>query len=234
MQKLVQKQKKATRAELERDQRKKAQAKLRALRANIREAKQRKRVRLKEVTSNCREAQRVISARAKSARARLSASIQRTRAKARTVCDVTRTDVRRAALAVIGEAIRDLETERAEQHQLRAWTRPQEKKSDARTSARRARELQQESDDEVRNNLEDPGLLIVWEAVKHKIKARGRTSRTEAFAEWLAEHPGEAYEIQEADAVRALEELERQERQLAKALGRRRYVEPEGLAAVPF
>jgi hypothetical protein len=234
MSKLVEKQKKQTRAELEREQRKKAAGKLRTLRGQIKEAKTRRRVRLKEVTGTCRDARRVISARAKRARARLNASIARTRDRARTVCEVARGDARQETLAEIDRALQALEAERSEQRQLRAWSADPKKKGNRSTSARAAKERAQESDDEVRNNIEDPGMLIVWKKMKHKIRPRGRTPRTEAFFEWAAEHPAQVYEIQEADAVRHLEELERKERVLAGALKRARYVEPPGLEAVPF
>ena len=54
--------------------------------------------------------------------------------------------------------------------------------------------------------------------MKHKIKPGTHRSRTEAFIEWAAEHAPQVYAIQEADAVRHLEQLEREERQLARAL----------------
>ena len=74
----------------------------------------------------------------------------------------------------------------------------------------------------------------VWEKVKARIKPRGRTSRTEVFAEWVAENASDVYAIQEADAEKRLHELERQEFLLSKALKRARYERPAGLEAVPF
>lgn len=227
---LAKKQLAQTRAEMERDLRKRAMQRLAALRSELKTARAQKRARLKQVGCECRHARKRISARAKAARARLNASIARTREQAKNLCTASKGQARHETLQKIESAMTALDTERATQRQLAAWTRPttSTKQSKARAESR------SESDDEVRNNLEEPGLLIVWDAVKHKIKGRGRTSRTEAFAEWVAEHPSEVYEIQEADAHRQILALEREERLLSKALKRTRYREPAGLAAVPF
>ncbi len=58
-------------------------------------------------------------------------------------------------------------------------------------------------------------------------------ARTEAFFEWAAEHAGDVYAIQEADAVRHLAELERQERALSRAV-RKGGRALSALDAVPF
>ncbi len=120
------------------------------------------------------------------------------------------------------------------------WTRPKTcatPKGQARDGKR------QESDCEVAVNIDDPGRHVVWEHVKRKIKAGPRRTRTEAFYEWAADHQGEVYEIQEADAEKALRfgALEREERRMArevKKAGRYKRRSPEELAemlaAVPF
>lgn len=133
----------------------------------------------------------------------------------------------------IDQAVRRLNEEQAEQRRLRIWA-GKAPPAGTPTGRGRSQERRTESDDEVLANIDDPALHVVWEHVKAKIRPKGRSSRTEVFAEWVAEHSAEVYEIIEADAVRHLEQLERQERQLAKALGRKRYREPEGLEAVPF
>ena len=225
-------QKKQTRAELEREGRRRAQRELQALRAQLKAARAQRKVRLKAVTANCRAARRSISQRAKQARARLNASIARTRTNARTLCSASRGQAKHETLSAMDKALAALERERVEQKKLRIWL---DKSPSSRAQAGRGRaERQSESDHDVANNIDDPGLRIVWEAVKSKIRPRGRTSRTEVFAEWVAEHPSDVYAIQEADAERALHALERQELLLAKALKRARYEAPRELAAVPF
>jgi|SRR3990172_312214 len=221
-----------TKKELERDQRKAARAKLQALRAEIRSARQRRREKLRAVGTSCRTARTVISERAKKARARLSDSIKRTRDKARSLCSSARGSARLETLLDIDKAIGKLQEEQAEQARLRAWTDRRKPKG---AVVRSAREVRSESDDEVLANLDDPGLQVVWEKVKHRIKPGRHRSRTEAFAEWAAEHVSDVYRIQEADAEAHLLKLERDERRLAGALAKPgRYREPAGLEAVPF
>lgn len=230
--KLAARQLRQTRAELERAARKQASEKLRALRGALKTARAERRERLKSVTSTCRAARTQIAHRAKQARARLNASIKRTREQARNVCGVARGTAKRETLAKLDTALGALDRERAEQRSLRIWLEPSRASSPSKGG--RAREQRAESDDEVAANIDDPGLRIVWEKVKARIKPRARTSRTEVFAEWVAEHAADVYAIQEADAERALHELERQEVLLSKALKRARYTEPPGLSAVPF
>ncbi len=78
------------------------------------------------------------------------------------------------------------------------------------------KERQQESDCEVEANIDDPALRVVWEHVKHKIKATPRQSRTESFYQWVHDHSADVYALQEADAERALHQLEEEERRMTR------------------
>lgn len=207
-----------TRKENERDLRRRGRQRLKELRQQVREAKQRRRARLREVSANCRAARRDITRRAKHARERLRQSVERTRARAQDVCSAARGRASQETLAAIKQRLEALEAERVEQHRLRLWARPAGRVLAGGRA--RAREQLEESDEEVEANLDDPGLRVVWRAVKGRIKGSKRRSRTEAFAEWAAEHLAEVYAIQEADAVAHLEQLEEQERKLASALKR--------------
>jgi hypothetical protein len=227
-----------TRRDMERDLKRRDREKLRTLRESIRAAKRSRRTRLREVSAQCLEARRTNMERAKRARERLRDSIRRTRERARGLCTVSRGEAYTTTLHEIEKAVGALEEERALQRQLAAWTKPT---SCPLPRSPKARERRQESDCEVAANIDDPGLRVVWEHVKHKIKAGPRRTRTEAFLEWAHDHAGEVYAIQEADAERALVELEREERRLARELGkagRYRKRSPEELAellaAVPF
>jgi hypothetical protein len=227
-----------TRRDMERDLKRRDREKLRALRTSIRNAKRSRRTKLREVGTQCREARRRNMDRAKRARERLRESIRRTRERARGLCTVSRGEAYSTTLHEIEKAVGALEEERSLQRQLAVWTKPS---SCALPRSAKARERRQESDCEVAANIDDPGLRVVWEHVKQKIKAGSRRSRTEAFLEWAHEHPGEVYAIQEADAERALVELEREERRMSRELkkaGRYRKRSPEDLsellAAVPF
>lgn len=221
---LAARQRAQTKRELERDQRRKARARLVELRTQLKAAKQRKRERMKQVSCNCKKARNRIRARARAARKRLSASIQRTKLRAKELCGLARHEARAEGLAEIGRTIDALNEERKTQTVLRTWTAPP-----ARHPQRSRREVATESDDVVRANIDDPGLRIVWEHVKSRIKAGPRRSRTEAFFEWAAEHTADVYAIQEADAEREIRELEREYRALAKTGSRR-----PARTAVPF
>lgn len=226
------------RREMERHLKDRDRKKLKALRESIRNAKRLRQTRVREVAAQCRSARVVNMQRAKRARQRLRESILRTRERAKGLCAVSRGEVRSQTLREIEKAVGALEEERALQRTLAIWTKPTQC---AVPRGRAARERREESDCEVAANLDDPGLRIVWERMKHKIKAGPRRSRTEAFVEWANEHPSEVYEIQEADAERALRQLEEEERRLArevKKAGRYSKRSPEELermlAGVPF
>jgi len=102
-----------------------------------------------------------------------------------------------------------------------------------KTTTRRttARERGQESDDEVRSNL-DPELVPVFNKIRKHIKGSPRKSRTEAFLQWVEENTGDVFAIMQHNADRELAKLlaeeERAHRELKRARGGR------SLAAVPF
>ena len=80
------------------------------------------------------------------------------------------------------------------------WTPPKEK------LRRTATEARQESDDEVRRNIE-PELEVVWRKVKRSIRGDARRSRTEAFQEWAEANPAEVERIQWEAAERDVDRM---------------------------
>jgi hypothetical protein len=72
-----------------------------------------------------------------------------------------------------------------------------------------------ESDSEVENNLPED-LIRVWRAVRTRIKAGARRSRTETFLEWVEEHRGEVQRIIDSQIEREVEELVRNEAELRR------------------
>ncbi len=230
---LARRQLKQTKAEQARALKQRVKAELARLRTEVAAAKKQKAAKLKSVGAHCRAQRKLISERAKRARQRLNQSIARTRERGRNVCSSARGDAQLSTLTAIEAAAARLEAELGEQRKLRAWARPASTRS---TPGRaNARERAQESDGEVLANIDDPGLRIVWEAVKHRVKPGGRRSRTEAFFEWAAEHPSEVYEIQEKDAIAHLAELERREKKLAGSMRKgTEAVRRALLEAVPF
>lgn len=129
--------------------------------------------------------------------------------------------------AAILDAVKAYAAERGHQASLR--------REPGRPARVVVRERLSESDDEVRNNI-DPELMPVWEAVKRRIKPGERSSRTEAFLQWVHDHAGEAQRIMaehhEEEAEREYRSMLARESRLAKAVktGRRA---PE-LEPVPF
>lgn len=178
----------------EREQRAASKRRLAELRAELRRKKKDKRARLAAVKAHCRAERVAAGERVRMMReaARLEASERaaRMRADARSSCVVERDavaiDLERAKAAVEAEKKRQAEA-RSQARAERIWSRSD--KSAPRSSARTRRS---ESDDEVRANL-PPEYLGAFERVRRQIKGSARKSRTEAFLEWLEEHPEEVF-----------------------------------------
>ena len=232
---LGKRQKAETAKETDAELRRRARSHLGSLRSQLVKAKKERASKVRAVSSTCRQQRKAISARAKQARSRLNASIARTRDKAKSVCSSARGEAYSSTLDAIERAAASLSNELAQQATLRIWAKPARAKPGPSPRVR-SRERAEESDDSVESNISDPGLLVVWRAVRGKIRAGKHRSRTEAFFEWAADHPAQVYEIQEADAVAHLEQLERRERQLAGAIrkGGARKLREVLDAAVPF
>lgn len=113
--------------------------------------------------------------------------------------------------------------EKGFEQKMRAHERPRALRST--TGERR-----QESDDEVRTNLQ-PDMVPVFNAVRRFIKGAPRKSRTEAFLQWAEENPGEVFELLQHDADRYLAQLLDEQARTERTL-RRRKLPP--LSAVPF
>ncbi len=110
--------------------------------------------------------------------------------------------------------------EKGFEHKMRAAERP-------RTLRSTTGERRQESDDEVRSNLQ-PDMVPVFNAVRKHIKGGPRKSRTEAFMQWAEENPGEVYEAMQHDADKYLAQLLAEEARTTRELRRR------SVAGVPF
>lgn len=235
---LAQKQLKQTRADMERDLKRRDREKLQRLRVAIRDATHAKQERVRGVRTQCKaEAQR-LKQRAALARQRLRESIQRMRERAKGICAVNVADTRHATGEAIAKAVAELQSERGYQASLKAWTRPT---SCALPRGQKAREARGESDCEVAANIEDAGLRAVWERVKHRVKASPRSTRTETFLHWAHDNPADVEQIQYEEEEKAVRELIKQEHKMRQALDRpQRYAKktPEELAEllrdVPF
>lgn len=219
----IARQKSQLRKELERDFRKRQRAELGRLRRELKDARVQRRDLRKSVRNRCRTERRALTERAKAARVALREAVKQARKQNRSACARARREGDERTLNQIERAIAALERERAEQLRLRIW---EGKTPRVRADVRRA-----ESDDEVRNNLDDPMLRGAFEAVKHKIKPGLRSTRTEAFLQWAHDHPQQVYELSEGALEQSIAQLIRDEKKQRAAMRR---PAPRYLEAVPF
>lgn len=172
-------------------------------------------------------------------RERINREVANMRAQARRVCELRKRAVRSAGLSVRARKAAELEAERRLQRELsRTAKHAEERKA---KFGRSAREAKAESDDHVRQNI-DEELLPVWERVKGSIRGNTHQSRTEAFLEWVESNPGDALALQQeaadVDVRRLLAEQAQAERDAATR--RKRSYKPtaaelaEYLEGVPF
>lgn len=202
------------RRELERraaaELRRRDRERLAALRAAIRTAREARRQRIREARELCKSARAKLRARVAAAREALRAAREALRAAPQTCA----TNLERARVLEAYNAARDaLAIELAKRSADRA--RKREERQDARIWNRDRKlstraERRAESDDEVRNNL-PPELVPLWEQRKGKIKASRLRSRTEAFLEWVHDHPGAVAELHAKAEAAELARLERAE-----------------------
>jgi len=157
----------------------------------------------------------------KKATALRHAARQAKREAAREKCRLDREHIEAEAKAKIEQAEREAAAERAFRAELAGMAKAQ--RSKPRVTSRERRD---ESDDEVRDNL-PAELLLLWEREKRRIKATPKRTRTEAFLEWVHEHPDAQLEAQ-LGALPSDEEMRRAE--AAYMAERRGMVEAE----VPF
>lgn len=220
MNRLVRRQKAETKRMTEAGLRKAARERLRALRARIGELRVERRERLQE-----------IRAKAKANVQRYRERIAELRAELRAVIAAKREEIQSSRLAAfstraamdkaIHAAVREWADERQVQLEVR---RAEGRTRKAQASRISMKERRAEGDDEVRNNL-DAELLPVWDAVKSKIRATERKSRTEAFLQWAHDHPADVQHIiaqhAETEADREWFEMLAEEEELKKALAGR-------------
>ena len=230
-------QRRQARAELERDRKKRDRAKLKKLRAHLRDAKKLKRLRLREVIQACAAARRRLRERRKELAARYRAELaglqERERLASRRRCDGAKSKARAKGADRVQRAAAALSAERRHQDTLRLWAKPNPLKQ----RGNRRGESLTESDSQVANNLPSD-LLPVWRAMKSRIKGTPRRSRTEAFLEWVEEHKGEVQRILDKQIEADVAALVEQEAELRANIMRpahyRRMSDRELASDVPF
>jgi hypothetical protein len=213
-----------------------ARARLRELKEHLRMARAAHKGRVSEVRAACRADKVAVRQRVKAmrelVRLELAARVRDEHAGAVQACMIRHEQAR----AEVRTPREKLAEEKRYQKELRRIERLyiQQRKEVKRASRR---ERMQESDDAVRGNI-PPEYIPLWERVKGKIRAGDRKSRTEAFMQYVEEHPAEMLEVLEdrTDALmRDLERQEREHRKLARARPRRRAAVAAGAEEeVPF
>ena len=238
--------------DIERDEKRKARALLAELRTLLKDARDKRKVSIRQARERCRshrlETRERLRAHRLQVLADLRATLKAEREAARAQCSA-RLDEARSIKDEIERSKAKVDAERKYQREMRVIERNHRARTkDAPTST--ARERQGESDDAVRANI-PADLVPLFERVKRMIKVKPgeRRTRTEAFLEYAEEHPEEVLEVIEEEATRKLAELEKREHAAAKELERLAKRERTGtagrgarlprapaaeLAAVPF
>lgn len=191
----------AVRRAIEKGLREKQRARLAELRAAIKAKRASKRAAVKGARLGCKLARRLIADECRTKRERARETCAAAVAKARTTGE---REVEAALAALVDE--------RALQAAGRRLARASKATAQARARTRRI-----ETDDEVKANV-PVELHAVYDRVKRGLPRKERASRTEVFMEWVAEHADEVAAIQADEDFRALAELEREERRLAREL----------------
>ena len=226
--------------DIQRQHRREAKEKLAHLRAQIRTTRERRRGAMRGAKERCRFERLAARERVRALRLRvledLKATVRAERLAARQTCSARvgdaraiKDEVQRARAALLAERKYQADLRRIESaHRQRRREAPGVARGERRG----------ESDDEVRSNI-PPDLALLFERVKRSIKASPRMSRTEAFLKYAEEHPAEVLNVIDDQTDALIRELERKEREAARALRRGpsraapRYTSEE-LAAVPF
>jgi hypothetical protein len=164
------------------------------LREAVKEARAHKRARLVQIRKRCRARMLSNRERATEARRKLRERLAQTKAKAREACQLARAKATESDLDNLDRALSRLIEERDAIGELRRRARAL-KDPRGRAGGLRAAELREESDDMVRNDIEDPTLLAVFDRIRHKIKGSKNRTRTEAFFEHIHDHPEEVDEV---------------------------------------
>jgi hypothetical protein len=209
--------------------------KLEQLTGALRTARARRKKALQATVRSCKGWRQHAAARIKERRreelARLQVEAEQLRQQARNRCQSRRETIRTAGGRVVARKTALLKEERELQAQLKRLAKDASLKA-ARHKAS-AKERRAESDDYVRGNL-PPELVGVFDRVKGKITGSARRTRTEAFLEWVQEHPEDVLRHQEHAADRDVAALVAEHHATAARLrkGKRHYVELAD--AVPF
>lgn len=190
------------RRELRRQARERQRETIPKLRAVVRGRKAAKQKRIAKCRLDCKRRRAKVQREALRAREQLRERIKRAKQVARDACGTCKVSATDRGLDELDRAFAKVQAEREAIAELR---RKAAQLSDPRGRAggRKAAELRAESDDEVRRNVaDDPDLAALWDAsTKSKFKASAHRNRTEAFLEYVQDHPEELDELRAKQAA---------------------------------
>lgn len=159
------------------------------LRKSIKRTKARKAKRLTNCKREAEKARARYRASALRARNGLTTRLAALRDKLKAASNKCRGRARADALAELDRALAAIDQEREAIAALRRKA-AQLRDSSKRAGGLRAAELRAESDEEVQRELpDDPAWHEAWRSVRSKIQATPHRSRTEAFFEYVHDHP---------------------------------------------
>jgi hypothetical protein len=181
------------------------------LRASVDQARKRKLEAVAHADALCELASRRLQRSIAARRAALEAEIAAERSAATALCQRSKARARATgdeAVVRAKDLLRWEKTQRPTKRQMRG-------------SALTAAERRQESDSEVAQNIGHE-FLPVWNKVRRHIRAGERSSRTEAFYQWMHDHPSEVERItiDHAERLAAATEPESEEDYRARTSSR--------------
>jgi len=200
-----------------RDLRRRDRESLKRLKEDIAEARAKRRATMRKVVKRCQQKRMALRERIKKLRKvereRVNRIVESMKLEARSQCSARKARAREAGLK--GEA--KAKEQHSARKQLNRDIRAAEAHREKRERKFRANpaELQRESDDRVRANI-DAAMVPVFNRVRRTIKGNQRRSRTEAFLEWAEENPAEVLAIQQEATDRELKRLLREQQRAQK------------------
>ena len=207
--------------QITREHKHQAREKITHLRAQLGDARRRRKTALRDAKERCRAERLAARERARALRIRVLEELRETmraeRAGARQACTV-RMGEARGIKDQIARARAELLAEKHYQADLRRIDSANKKRRKEAPGVTRL-ERQGESDDEVRGNL-PPELVPLFERVKRTIKASPRMTRTETFLHFVEENPHVYLDAIEDKTEAMIRQLEEQHREAHRELRR--------------
>jgi len=212
--------KRELRSQIAREHKRAAREHLLNLRAQVKHAREKRKLALTHARERCKHDRAALRVKLKEKRAAIMRKLKDIAARQRRLAHETCVGSIASARKIrdeVAAARAELQAERSYRQELRriAVANRAALVEHRKSFSPRSRERQQESDDEVRQNI-PPGYVALWKRVKGGIKGNPRMSRTEAFMKYAEENPHELLESLDDVTERMVRELEKREREAAK------------------